>query len=302
MTSVIMVSPSPRAEPKITSRRQAALAAFWKGFKRLLSNPMAVVGIVIICLLLLVAAFAPLIAPYNPFEQNLSNSLRPPSATHWFGTDEYGRDIFSRIVYGTRITLYIIFLATITVSPIGLVVGTVAGYLGGWVDTVLMRITDIFLSLPGLVLALAFVAVLGPSLDHAILAIALTNWPNIARLARAETLSVRGADYIAVMKLQGASPLRIIFKHIVPMCLPSLIIRSTLNMAGIVLTAAALGFLGLGAQSPLPEWGAMTSSGRKYMLDSWWLVTMPGLAIVTVSLAFNFLGDGLRDVLDTRKS
>ncbi len=263
-------------------------------------NPLAAVGLAIVLLLFVTALFAPLIAPFDPIRQDLPNALRPPDATNWFGTDEFGRDIFSRIVYGSRITLYIVFLVSIIVAPIGLLVGTIAGYFGGWVDTVLMRITDVFLSFPSLILALAFIAVLGPSLEHAIIAITLTAWPSIARLARAETLSIRSSDFIAAVVLQGASPLRIIVKHIVPLCVPSVIVRITLSMGGIILTAAGLGFLGLGAQPPLPEWGAMTSTGRRYMLDSWWLVTIPGCAILLVGLAFNLLGDALRDALDSR--
>ncbi len=226
--------------------------------------------------------------------------LRPPGSEYWFGTDEYGRDVFSRLVYGARITLYIVGLVTIIVGPVGLAVGTAAGYFRGWVDTVFMRITDIFISFPSLVLALAFVAALGPGLEHAVLAIALTSWPPIARLARAETLSLRNADFISAVKLQGASPMRILVRHIWPLCLSSVIVRLTMNMATVILTAAGLGFLGLGAQAPSPEWGTMISAGRRYMIECWWLVAVPGAAIMIVSLAFNLLGDGLRDLLDPR--
>ena len=239
--------------------------------------------------------------PFDPYEQNLQNTLQAPSAVHWFGTDELGRDILSRILFGAAITLRIIFLVTIVVGPIGMFVGTVAGYFGGKVDVVMMRLTDIFLSFPSLILALAFVAALGPSLNNAIIAISLTAWPPIARLARAETLTFRKADYVSAAKLQGASSARIIWKSIVPMCLPSVLIRLTLNMATVILTAAGLGFLGLGAQPPMPEWGAMIATGRRYMIDSWWLVTFPGIAILLVSLAFNLLGDGLRDALDPKQ-
>ncbi|RII78373.1 MULTISPECIES: ABC transporter permease [Pseudomonas] len=266
----------------------------------LVRNPMTLAGLLVALLLVVVAAFAPWIATHDPVIQNLANALQAPSAAHWFGTDEYGRDIFSRLVYGARITLYIIALVTVIVGPIGLFIGTVSGYFGGIVDTVFMRVTDIFISFPSLVLALAFIAALGPGLEHAVVAIALTSWPPIARLARAETLSLRKADFVVAVELQGASSTRIILRHIVPMCLSSVIIRLTMNMAGIILTAAALGFLGLGAQAPLPEWGAMISTGRRYMLECWWLVAVPGAAIMVVSLAFNLLGDGLRDILDPR--
>ncbi|HGW1293282.1 TPA: ABC transporter permease subunit [Klebsiella pneumoniae] len=243
---------------------------------------------------------APLIAPYNPLVQDLNSALVAPNAQHWFGTDEFGRDIFSRLVYGSRITLYIVLLVSVTVGPLGLLLGVSAGYFGGKVDMVLMRVTDIFISFPSLVLALAFVAALGPGLEHVVIAITLTAWPPIARLARAETLSLRQADFISAVRLQGASSARVLWRHIVPLCLPSVIIRITMNMAGIILTAAGLGFLGLGAQPPEPEWGAMISSGRTYMMECWWVVTIPGLAILINSLAFNFLGDGLRDILDPR--
>lgn len=247
-----------------TAKRQAdapasSLEALGKSSLRVLRllvrNPMTLAGLLVALLLVVVAAFAPWIATHDPVIQNLANALQAPSAAHWFGTDEYGRDIFSRLVYGARITLYIIALVTIIVGPIGLFIGTVSGYFGGIVDTVFMRVTDIFISFPSLVLALAFIAALGPGLEHAVVAIALTSWPPIARLARAETLSLRKADFVVAVELQGASSTRIILRHIVPMCLSSVIIRLTMNMAGIILTAAALGFLGLGAQAPLPEWG-----------------------------------------------
>ncbi|PHN33614.1 ABC transporter permease [Pseudomonas sp. ICMP 561] len=266
----------------------------------LLRNPMTLAGLIVISVLMIVALFAPWIASHDPLQQDLTRALQAPGAVHWFGTDEYGRDVFSRLVHGSRITLYIVLLVTVIVGPIGLLIGTVSGYFGGWVDSLFMRITDIFISFPSLVLALAFIAALGPGLEHAVIAIALTAWPPIARLARAETLSLRNADFVVAVKLQGGSPLRIIGRHIIPMCLSSVIIRLTMNMASIILTAAALGFLGLGAQAPLPEWGAMISSGRRYMLESWWLVAAPGATIMLVSLAFNLLGDGLRDVLDPR--
>ncbi|WP_141693153.1 ABC transporter permease [Thioclava sp. SK-1] len=264
-------------------------------------TPTSAFGLIVLGVLIFTAIFAPLIATHDPYVQDLQNTLAPPDAAHFFGTDELGRDIFSRLVHGSRITLTIISLVTVVVGPIGLFMGTVAGYFGGRVDTVLMRITDIFLSFPSLILSLAFVAALGPSLNNAIIAISLTAWPPIARLARAETMTFRKADYIAAARLQGASPARIIWKSIVPMCLPSVMIRLTLNMATVILTAAGLGFLGLGAQPPMPEWGAMIATGRRYMIDSWWLVTFPGLAILSVSLAFNLLGDGLRDALDPKQ-
>lgn len=290
-------------DPNPTSRRQARLGQAYMAWLRMRRNPLAMVGLAIVAVLLVMAAFAPWLAPHDPIAQNLSNRLLPPfSPGHLLGTDDFGRDILSRILYGSRITLLIIGLVAVTAPVFGLLVGTVAGYFGGWTDEILMRITDIFLAFPKLILALALVAVLGPGMENAILAIALTSWPPYARVARAETLTVRNSDYIAAVRLQGASSPRIILGHVMPMCLPSVIIRVTLDMAGVILIAAGLGFLGLGVQPPLPEWGAMISAGRKYLFEQWWVATMPGLAIFIVSLGFNLLGDGLRDVLDPRSA
>jgi peptide/nickel transport system permease protein len=270
--------------------------------RRLMQNRLTAVGMVIIAALVLLATFAPWLAPADPLQQDLTRALLPPGPGQWFGTDEFGRDVLSRLLHGTRITLFIVLLVTVVVGPLGMAIGVLAGYLGGRVDTVLMRLTDVVLSFPSLILALAFVAALGPGLDHAVLAIALTAWPPIARLARAEALTLRQADFIVAAQLQGASHLRVMVTHLAPLCLPSVLVRLTMNMASVVLTAAGLGFLGLGAQPPLPEWGAMISEGRRYMLDSWWLVAAPGAAILAVSMAFNLVGDGLNDALDPRQS
>lgn len=282
------------------SRHQARLGQIYRQWRALKQNPLALIGLGIVVALLLIALLAPIIAPYDPLAQNLTQRLLPPSAKHWFGTDALGRDIFSRIIFGARITLVIVVLVVISVGPVGLLIGTISGYFGGWVDTVLMRVTDVFLAFPRLVLALAFVAVLGPGIENAVIAIACTAWPPYARVARAETLVIRNADYIAAVRLQGAGHPRIILKHVIPMCLPSVIVRTTLDMAGIILTAAGLGFLGLGAQPPLPEWGAMIATGREFIFDQWWVAAFPGMAICLVALGFNLLGDGLRDVLDAR--
>lgn len=286
----------------VRSARQATAQRVLFGLMDLGSNPLTVIGGLILLVLLLMAIFAPWIAPYGPYAQDLGAALQPPSAQHWFGTDELGRDIFSRIVYGARITLYVVCLVTAIVGPFGMFVGITAGYFGGIVDRVLMRITDIFLSFPALVLALAFAAALGPGFDTVVIAIALSTWPQIARLARAEALTIRKSDFVAAAWLSGASHARILVRDIMPLSLPSVVVRVTLNMAAIILTTAGLGFLGLGAQPPMPEWGAMTSAGRRFMLDSWWVVTIPGSAILLVSLAFNLVGDGLRDLLDPRNA
>jgi peptide/nickel transport system permease protein len=283
------------------SRGQARLGRWFRAWLALQRNGLAMSGLVVVLLLVGLAFGAPLLAnPAAVTAQHLGERLQPASALHWFGTDELGRDIFARIVFGSRITLAIVALVSVIVVPVGLSIGLPAGYFGGVSDAVLMRVTDIFLAFPRLVLALAFAAALGPGIENAVIAIALTTWPPYARLARAETLTRRRAEFIEAAELQGASHARILLTQIVPLCLPSVIIRLTLDMAGIILTAAGLGFLGLGAQPPAPEWGAMVSSGRQVLLDQWWVATIPGLAIFIASLGFNLLGDGLRDQADSR--
>ncbi len=289
-----LLSSAPR------SRRQARAGRAYLGWTAFYENRLAVIGLAIILALVLVSALAPWLAPDPPNATDLTDRLQPMSWAHWLGTDELGRDILSRLIFGARLTLYVVVLVAVIAAPVGLIVGTTAGFAGGPIDALLMRITDIFLAFPKLILALAFVSALGPGIENAIIAIAITAWPPYARIARAETLTLRRADFIAAARLQGAGPIRLIVGHIMPLCMSSLIVRVTLDMAGIILTAAGLGFLGLGAQPPLPEWGAMISSGRKFMLDQWWVAAMPGLAIFIVSLGFNLLGDGLRDVLDPR--
>ena len=282
------------------SRRQAAWGRryrLWLQFRR---NPLALAGLAVIALLVILTLLAPLLAPADPAAQDLAHRLARPSAAHWLGTDELGRDVYSRILYGGRVTLGMVVAVVILVAPFGLAVGCVAGYAGGWADAVLMRVTDIFLAFPRLILALAFVAALKPGVTSAIAAIALTAWPPYARLARAETMGLRGADFIAATRLAGARPGRIVLRHIAPLCLPSLIVRVTLDMSSIILTVAGLGFLGMGAQPPSPEWGTMIATARRFILEQWWVPTVPGIAIFVASLAFNLLGDGLRDVLDPK--
>ena len=284
------------------SRAQAAWGRryrLWLQFRR---HGLAMAGLSVIVSVVLMSIFAPLLATQDPGAQDLAARLAPPSAAHFLGTDELGRDLFSRLVYGGRITLGMVLAVVILVAPLGLAVGCIAGYAGGLADKALMRVTDIFLAFPRLVLALAFVAAMKPGVESAVFAIALTAWPPYARLARAETLTFRNADFVAAVRLTGAGSARIILRHVAPLCLSSLIVRVTLDMSSIVLTAAGLGFLGMGAQPPSPEWGAMIASARRFLLDEWWVPTIPGLAIFLVSLAFNLLGDGLRDVLDPKQS
>jgi peptide/nickel transport system permease protein len=264
-------------------------------------HPMAVTGAAIVVVVAIIAILAPLLAPYAPNAQNLADRLQPPGPAHWLGTDELGRDILSRLIFGARVTLGIVALVSVVTAPIGLVLGCTAGYFGGWVEATLMRVTDVFLALPRLILALAFVAALGPGIENAVLAIAIVSWPPYARVARAETLALRHAEFIDAARLAGASGGRIVLRHIMPLCLPSVIVRMSLDMAGVVLIAAGLGFLGLGAQPPTAEWGAMIATGRQYMLDHWWVAAMPGIAIAVLSLGFNLLGDGLRDWLDPKQ-
>jgi peptide/nickel transport system permease protein len=285
------------------SRGQARWGQSYRVWLALKANRLAMVGLWIVVVLALLAIFAPVLAPYDPLEGigGLRGArLVPPSWAHPMGTDDLSRDILSRVLYGSRLTLLVVLLVAVIATPIGLAVGTAAGYFGGWVDVVLMRITDIFMAFPRLILALAFASALGPGIENAIIAIAITAWPPYARLARAETLTIRETDYINAARLQGASSLRILWGHITPLCLSSAIVRVTLDMAGIILIAAGLGFLGLGAQPPQPEWGAMIAGGRRFIIDQWWVATMPGLAIFIVALGFNLLGDGLRDVLDPK--
>jgi peptide/nickel transport system permease protein len=286
------------------SRLQARLSRAYLGWLAFSRNPLAVLGLLIFIALIAMAFLAPVITQHNPlFGGDLKTTrLLPPSEEYWLGTDSQGRDIWSRIVYGSRTTLLIIFMVAITAAPVGIVIGATAGYVGGWIEATLMRVTDAFLAFPKLVLALAFAAALGPGIENAVLAIALTAWPPYARIARAETLTVRGTDYVAAARISGASGLRILIGHIMPMCMPSLIVRVSLDMAGVILIAAGLGFLGVGVAPPQPEWGAMVSDGRSQILEQWWVCAYPGIAIFIVSLGFNLIGDGLRDVLDPRDS
>jgi peptide/nickel transport system permease protein len=283
------------------SRAQAAWGRRYQLWRAFLRHPLAVAGLVVALLLMLLSLAAPLLATHDPAAQELALRLQPPSAEHWFGTDELGRDVWSRLLYGGRITLGMVVAVVLLVAPVGLIVGCAAGYAGGWLDRLLMRVTDVFLAFPRLILALAFVAAMKPGVESAVAAIALTAWPPYARLARAETLTIREADFISAVRLAGASPWRIVLRHVAPVCIPSLIVRVTLDMSSIILTAAGLGFLGLGAQPPLPEWGGMIASARRFLLEQWWVPVIPGIAIFMASLAFNLLGDGLRDVLDPKQ-
>ncbi len=300
-----MSTPFPAQTLDVSEARRRRAAARRRYFRDTFvlwrRNRLMVVGTAIICGLLLVAFLAPLLATHNPYEQVLANRLQPLSSHYYFGTDGLGRDIYSRVVYGARVSLTIALLVAAISTPLGMLIGILAGYLGGAVDEILMRLADIFLAFPRLILAIAFAAALGPGVENAIIAIAIAHWPSYARLARAETLNVRNNDYIQAMRVLGASKVRIMAGHIAPMCLSSIIVRMSLDMGTIILTAAGLGFLGLGAQPPMPEWGLMVADGRQFLVDQWWVSTLPGLAILIVVMGFNLLGDGIRDVLDPRQ-
>ena len=286
-----------RSRPVSGPARHEELRRAYRLWRR---SPLSIVGTVLIGLVLVVAALAPLIAPYDPLAQDFAVRLQPPGRAHWFGTDQFGRDIFSRVVFGSRIALEIILIVSVISGGVGALTGWIAGYFGGRVDEVLMRLTDMFLAFPSLVLAMAFAAALGPSLPNMIFAISLVTWTPYARLARGETLRTKAQDFVEAARAMGASDARIILRHIVPMTVSILIVQLTLRMGTIVLTAAGLGFLGLGAQPPTPEWGAMVSDGRNYLVDQWWMSTLPGSAIAASVLGFNLLGDGIRDMLDPR--
>ena len=263
-------------------------------------NTLSMAGLAIIVAFLLTALFGPLLAPHDPLRGNTAERLQPPSAEHWFGTDQLGRDIFSRVLHGARISLHISLMVALIAGSLGTVIGITAGYFGGWVDALLMRLTDMFFAFPKLVLAMAVAAALGPDLENVIFAVAVASWPVYARLARGETLVVRHETYIEAARALGAGRLRILFQHVLPMTVTPIIIQVTLDMGFIILVAAGLGFIGFGAQPPTPEWGIMIAEGRNYITSEWWLSTFPGLAILITVLGFNLLGDGLRDVLDPR--
>lgn len=273
----------------------------WRdALRRLLRHRSAMVGLAVTLLLAFVAALAPVIAPHDPLAQNLRQALTPPSATHWMGTDEFGRDIFSRILYGAGISLKVGLLVVLVSGTIGVLLGLLAGYYGGWVDAVISRAIEILLAFPGLLLAIGIVTVLGPSLVNALLAISIANIPRYARVTRGVVLAEKQRDYVAATRALGSGDTRLLLRHVLPNILAPVIVLASLGVATAILTAASLSFLGLGAQPPEPEWGAMLSTGRSYIRRAWWITVFPGLAIMITVLAFNLFGDGLRDILDPK--
>lgn len=263
-------------------------------------SPLTLLGAGIITLVLIMIIFAPWIAPYNPDKISLTARLAPPSTAHWFGTDEVGRDLFSRVVYGARASCGAAFMIVLISMSIGVMIGCLSGVLGGRIDTGIMRLMDVVMALPALVLAMALAAALGPSLFNSMLAVAIVRIPAYVRLARGQTLSLREQVYVKASRTYGASPFYILRWHILPNAMSPIIVQATLDLGGVVLIAAALSFIGLGAQPPTAEWGALVSSGRSFMLDQWWYATFPGLAILITAMGCNLLGDGIRDMLDPR--
>lgn len=282
-----------------SNKKRSQWVEVWRRLKR---NKMAVLGLIILIILVLLAVFADVIANYDNvvIKQNLAHRLQGPSAAHWLGTDEFGRDIFARLVHGTRVSLQVGIVAVGISIVIGGILGAVAGYYGGKLDNTIMRIMDIFLAVPSILLAIAIVSALGPSIINLMLAISISSVPSYARIVRASVLSIRDQEFIEAAKAIGASNTRIIFRHIIPNSLAPVIVQATLGVASAILSTAGLSFIGLGIQPPAPEWGSMLSGGRQYLRYAWWVTTFPGVAIMITILSLNLLGDGLRDALDPR--
>lgn len=271
-----------------------------KALRRLLREPTTVAGLWIMCTFVLLALLAPLVSPYDPLDQDIPAGLTPPSAKYPLGTDKLGRDILSRMLYGARISLTVGAVVVALAGSFGAMVGLLSGYLGRWPDELLMRLTDIFFAFPSLILAMAIAGALGPSLENALIAVAVVTWPVYARLVRGQVLSLREQEFIQAARLVGAPASRIISRHLLPNTMAPLLVQATFDMGAIILTVAGLSFIGFGAQPPTPEWGVMISEGRNYITTQWWLTGVPALAILLLVAAFNLVGDGLRDVLDPR--
>jgi peptide/nickel transport system permease protein len=275
-----------------TSRRRQLVYA--------LRQPAITVGVVIMVVFVLLALFAPLLSPTDPLEQNILNSLKPPSAEHLLGTDKLGREVLSRLLYGARISLFVGVSVVLIACLIGSLLGVLAGYLGGWIDETLMRITDIFFAFPALILAMAIAGALGPSLQNALIAISAVTWPVYARLLRGQVLAMKEREFILAARAVGVPQPQIVRRHLLPNMLAPLLVQISFDMCGAITAVAGLSFIGFGAQPPTPEWGVMISEARNYMATAWWLGTFPALAIMLVVGGFNLLGDGLRDLLDPR--
>ncbi len=284
---------------EVAGKKRSQWAEVWRSLKK---NNMAMTGLIIILIMIIVAIFANQIADYETvvIKQNLASRLQPPSLKHILGTDEFGRDIFARLIHGARVSLQVGVLAVGVSIIVGGSLGAVAGYYGGKLDNVIMRIMDIFLAVPSILLAIAIVSALGPNLVNLMISISISSVPSYARIVRASVLSIRDQEFIEAAKAIGASDRRIIFRHIIPNSLAPVIVQGTLGVAGAILATAGLSFIGLGIQPPAPEWGSMLSGGRQYLRYAWWVTTFPGIAIMITILSLNLLGDGLRDALDPR--
>ncbi len=269
-------------------------------WRSLIANKAAMIGLFFIVFLVFVALFGPRLVPYNPIETDMSNALQPPNAEHWFGTDQLGMDIFSRVIVGARVSLTVGLLAVSIALTIGLVLGSIAGYRGGKTDTVIMRVMDMMLAIPSILLAITLMAALGKGIDKAVIAIGLVSIPEYARLVRGNILSIKENDYIAAAHLTGNNDFRIVFRHVLPAALSVIIVRATLGISAAVLDTAALGFLGMGVQPPQAEWGDMLGRARGFIFQAPYTLLFPGMAITLTVLAFNLLGDGLRDALDPK--
>ena len=269
-------------------------------FRRLLQEPTTVVGLVLIVFFALLALTAPVLSPYDPLFQNISASLTPPSPDYLLGTDKLGRDLLSRMLYGARISLRVGLIVVVSAGTLGALVGLIAGYLRGWVDEVLMRITDIFFAFPSLILAMAIAGALGPSLQNALIAVAVVSWPVYARLIRSQVLVLREQEFVLAARAIGVARWKVLFRHLLPNTLAPFLVQASFDMGAIILAVAGLSFIGFGAQPPTPEWGVMISEGRNYITTQWWLTAVPAAAILLLVAAFNLVGDGLRDVLDPR--
>ena len=269
-------------------------------FRRLLQEPTTVVGLVLIVFFALLALTAPVLSPYDPLFQNISASLTPPSPAYLLGTDKLGRDLLSRMLYGARISLRVGLIVVVSAGTLGALVGLIAGYLRGWVDEVLMRVTDIFFAFPRLILAMAIAGALGPSLQNALIAVAVVSWPVYARLIRSQVLVLREQEFVLAARAIGVARWKVLFRHLLPNTLAPFLVQASFDMGAIILAVAGLSFIGFGAQPPTPEWGVMISEGRNYITTQWWLTAVPAAAILLLVAAFNLVGDGLRDVLDPR--
>ena len=281
--------------------RQRRIQSPWRTIgRRLVANRASMAGAFIIGFMVLMAILAPVIAPQDPIAMTLAEQFQPPNGAHLLGTDDFGRDILSRVIYGARLSLKVGLISVFIGLASGAFIGLVSGYFGGWLDVVIQRLMDIMLAFPELVLALAIMAILGPSLRNAMIAIGISAIPVYTRVTRGQVLSLREKEYVEAARAAGAGHMRLIFRHILPNTLSPLIVIATLGIAGAILAGSGLSFIGLGAQPPTPEWGAMLSSGREYLRREWWIATFPGIAIALTVLGFNLLGDGLRDAFDPR--